>query len=107
MKKVSFEGEDPQTIVSYKNEIKVLNTLQGTSSIISLFASEIKEDEEVLFMVMEHGECDLSQILSGKTLLDFEALCGYWRCMLDAVEAIHRENIIHSDLKPAVIFNSF
>lgn len=51
---------------------------------------------------MERGDTDLSKVLK-----DISSSCSdvqrrfYWSEMLQAVQVIHREGIIHSDLKPA------
>lgn len=37
----------------------------------------------------------------GKGFQDPAMVCFYWRCMLSAVAAVHKEGIVHSDLKPA------
>jgi serine/threonine-protein kinase TTK/MPS1 len=54
--------------------------------------------------VMEHGEIDLSdklKELKDSGSLDENYLRMLWSQMLQAVLAIHRERIIHGDLKPA------
>jgi serine/threonine-protein kinase TTK/MPS1 len=52
---------------------------------------------------MECGEIDFAHILAkyqGQALgVNFMRV--YWEQMLLAVEAVHTENIVHSDLKPA------
>jgi len=58
---------------------------------------------------MEYGEIDLAHILQreqGKPL-SMNFIRMYWEQMLRAVHAIHEENIIHTDLKPAVNFTYF
>ena len=103
MKKVAFEGEDECAVEGYKNEIQLLNTLEGNKSIIRLIASEIIESKELLYMIMEYGECDLSHLVKPDSqLLTMKQISTFWKDMLKSVEAIHALNIIHSDLKPAV-----
>ena len=52
---------------------------------------------------MECGETDFSSLLDeqrGKPLnMSFVAL--YWQQMLEAVQAVHEQKVVHSDLKPA------
>ena len=55
--------------------------------------------------VMEHGECDLARLLkqvsaTEQGLTDAKTKF-YWEEMLEAVSVVHRENILHCDLKPA------
>jgi len=103
IKRVEFEGEDSCAIEGYKNEIALLNSLGGIKSIIKLFASEVKSD--LLLMVMEYGEYDLSNLVKPESrLLPMTQVLCFWEDMLNAVQAIHNQNIVHSDLKPAVRF---
>lgn len=55
---------------------------------------------------MEVGETDLAKVLtlrhaSADSILDVPFVRFYWAEMLHCVRAVHRFNIIHSDLKPA------
>lgn len=50
---------------------------------------------------MEKGESDLRKILQAYTTpLPLYTLMSYWHQMLQAVDYIHRNDVIHSDLKP-------
>ena len=55
-------------------------------------------------MILEFGEIDLEKMLQ-KDLetgrITINRLRNYWEQMVQAVQAIHNQNIIHSDLKPA------
>lgn len=52
-------------------------------------------------MVMEKGDSDLRKILqSYKTSLPLYTLMTYWHQMLQSVAYIHKNDVIHSDLKP-------
>ncbi|KAK9110188.1 hypothetical protein Sjap_018248 [Stephania japonica] len=66
-------------------------------------------DDGYIYMVLEYGEIDLAHMLSqlwketdgsnwhiGENWLRF-----YWQQILQAVNTIHEERIVHSDLKPA------
>lgn len=54
-------------------------------------------------MVMECGEIDLNRLLAERANepLEIDWVKNYWRQMLQAVQVIHDEKIVHSDLKPA------
>jgi len=53
-------------------------------------------------MVMEKGDCDLNKILQGFTTnLPLYNLMNILYQMLQAVNYIHQNGVIHSDLKPA------
>ncbi|KAB7498724.1 Dual specificity protein kinase TTK, partial [Armadillidium nasatum] len=103
IKIVTLDKEDEMTRISYKNEIKILQRLCHSPRIISLF--DYEESPSVLKLVMEAGNVDLAGILktvreNNKPIPAF-SIKHYWQEMLLAVQVIHNEGIIHSDLKPA------
>lgn len=50
---------------------------------------------------MEKGESDLRKVLQSFTApLPLYTLMNYWHQMLQAVNYIHKKDVIHSDLKP-------
>ncbi|CAN4081354.1 unnamed protein product [Withania somnifera] len=70
--------------------------------------TKVKEDGYI-YMVLEYGEIDLAHMLSLKwreldgsdSIIDENWLRFYWQQILLAVNTIHEERIVHSDLKPA------
>ncbi|KIO17993.1 hypothetical protein M407DRAFT_84418, partial [Tulasnella calospora MUT 4182] len=103
IKRVSLENADPATIESYKNEIALLRRLEGNKRIIRLIEYDATSSKKNLLMVMECGEVDLAKLLTEKQgePVDFPWVTSYWHQMLQAVQVIHEEKIVHSDLKPA------
>ncbi|RLN90157.1 hypothetical protein BBJ28_00017489 [Nothophytophthora sp. Chile5] len=110
LKKIKLKRLDEQSIAQYTNEIELLRRLQGNQHIIKLVAAEQDLQQRQINVVsgneiMEHGEIDLSERLRDlKDGLDENFLRVIWTQMLQAVDAIHSERIIHgkeSDLKPA------
>lgn len=64
--------------------------------------SHHSEKESLLYMVMEKGETDLHKILQTyRTDIPLYVLIRYWYEMLQAVDFIHQQGVIHLDLKPA------
>ena len=104
VKCVNLDAADEATIMSYKNEIKLLKRLQHSSKVVKLFDYEYVDRDNMLYVVMERGDTDLASLFkqcnkSGG--IDSLMQKFYWKEMLKAVEVLHKEGIVHSDLKPA------
>jgi serine/threonine-protein kinase TTK/MPS1 len=103
LKKVKLKGQEPSVIAGYNNEIILLAKLKDNDRIIKCFNADRNLKEGTLLMVLEYGEVDLEKLLSKNPTvpLSINFIRNYWEQMLQAVQAIHDQNIIHSDLKPA------
>lgn len=51
LKKVTLNGADTETVRSYRNEIAMLNRLEGQSRIIKLFSAETNLQKNTILMV--------------------------------------------------------
>jgi serine/threonine-protein kinase TTK/MPS1 len=109
LKQVKFDS-DPGLLEAVVNEIELMKLLRErklNQVIIELFDSEVKMEEETVYMVMECGEIDLAHMLHRQRgterdgTLSESFICMYWQQMLTAVHAIHEARVIHADLKPA------
>lgn len=101
IKLVNLNG-DQQVVEGYLNETKLLAKLQGNVCVVSLFDYCHLPQKNILYMVMEKGESDLHKTLQGfRTHIPLYTLISYWYQMLQAVNYIHQNGVIHSDLKPA------
>ncbi|KAH8114369.1 kinase-like domain-containing protein [Phellopilus nigrolimitatus] len=107
IKRVSLDKTDTETINGYMNEIALLKRLEGNGRIIRLIDSEVKSgpsgSKGHLMLVMECGEVDLARLLQEqqKEPMNMVWIAYYWQQILQAVQVIHDEKIVHSDLKPA------
>ncbi|KAG1330695.1 3-phosphoinositide-dependent protein kinase B [Cocos nucifera] len=129
LKRIKLKGRDYSTAYGFCQEIEYLNKLKGKKNIIQLIDFEVTDktllqevvngsttikdgrikSDEYMYMVLEYGEIDLAHMLSQKWKdmnksgwkLDENWLRFYWQQMLEAVNTIHEERIVHSDLKPA------
>ncbi|KAL7421178.1 Serine/threonine kinase mps1 [Cryptotrichosporon argae] len=107
LKRVALDRADAETYQSYTNEIELLKRLRGHDRIIQLIDHQITFSQgnrpKMLMMVMECGEIDFAALLDeqrGRPLnMNFVGL--YFQQMLEAVQAVHAENVVHTDLKPA------
>nr|XP_036233982.1 serine/threonine-protein kinase PKH2 isoform X2 [Bactrocera oleae] len=101
LKVVDLRG-DPVVVEGYLNETKLLAKLQGNICVVTLFEYQLLRNESRLFLVMEKGDSDLHKILQTYTTnLPLYVLMNFWYQMLQAVNYIHQNGVIHSDLKPA------
>ncbi|CAJ1974184.1 unnamed protein product [Sphenostylis stenocarpa] len=129
LKKIKLKGRDYATAFGFCQEIEYLNRLKGNDNIIQLIDYEVTDkalleevikgslsnkdgrvrDDGCIYMVLEYGEIDLAHMLSQKwkeldgsnQTIDENWLRFYWQQILLAVNTIHEERIVHSDLKPA------
>ncbi|EFN53107.1 hypothetical protein CHLNCDRAFT_10750, partial [Chlorella variabilis] len=100
LKRIRLQGRDAEAASGFLDEIKLLNSLAGKSNIIQLIDSEVCSCG-LIYMVLEFGDIDLARLLQVPEGIDENFIRLYWEQMLQAVDTIHRERIVHSDLKPA------
>jgi Protein kinase domain len=102
IKLVNLDG-DATIIEGYLDETKTLAKLQGNINVIALYEYSHLPEKKILYMVMEKGDSDLHKILQGyKSHIPLYTLMSYWYQMLQAVNYIHENGVIHSDLKPGI-----
>lgn len=103
IKKVTFDQFDDSCIRGFKGEIDLLLKLRESPRVVKLVDYAIGEGS--IYLVMECGEIDLAHVfqnrLSSNETLDLNFVKFYSIEMLKCVEAVHKAEIVHSDLKPA------
>ena len=106
LKRVTLEDQDELAVRGYKGEIDLLRKLENVDRVVRLFDWELNEERKTLSVLMEMGETDLNRVLTQRLSVD-EATFDinftryFWKEMLECVQAVHRHDIVHSDLKPA------
>ena len=104
IKTVDLEGIDRAMIDSYRNEITILEKLQHSNRVVKLIDHETNAENNLLYIVMECGACDLATILNERVArknITRNLVRFYWEEMLSCIAVIHAEDVVHSDLKPA------
>ncbi|XP_060076252.1 dual specificity protein kinase TTK-like [Ylistrum balloti] len=105
IKVVDLADANEQILEGYRNEIHLLERLQYCSKVIKMYDYEYDEDNSKLYIVMEHGTVDFAIFIKNRLkeegLLSPNTIKFYWEDMLQAVGALHKQGIIHSDLKPS------
>jgi len=104
VKKVDLSDITNAERENFLKEVKLLEKFQH-KRVIKLIDYEERSDTQELYVVMEHGERDLANLLkelatSEEGLTD-AATKYYWENMLQAVSVVHSANVVHRDLKPA------
>ena len=109
-KYVDVRGDSESVFENYTNEIELLRRLKGSPYIIELIDAEVNKDQMYIAMILEIGDVDLAKSLSEKqklaamnssTCLNPFYTRLVWQEMLEAVDHIHENRIVHGDLKPA------
>ncbi|KAF2674240.1 kinase-like protein [Microthyrium microscopicum] len=116
LKRVKLEGQDASSIAGCKGEITLLRKLKGNKRVIEIFDHGYDDQRNLLYVVMELGEGDMLGVLKSCSLKaesnpgepfpdsmpkpSFPFIRYWWTEMLDCVRMIHKENIVHTDLKP-------
>ncbi|CAH8823366.1 unnamed protein product [Trichobilharzia szidati] len=106
------ESTPKECVTSYLHEIEMLKRFQNSDRIIRL--RTYLQTPELIILVMEKGECDLSKIIieyasEGSSTSSSKrhirpmlpsAVIFYWDQMLRCVKELHDLEIVHLDLKP-------
>jgi serine/threonine-protein kinase TTK/MPS1 len=91
---------------SIENEVTTLRSLREERNIIFLHEDEYDARQHVWSMLFTMGETDLDTLVKvtakdNTGVLPENFIRYYWQQMVEAVQTIHNQNIVHTDLKPA------
>jgi serine/threonine protein kinase len=97
---VLHEGEDPAAIVGFEMEQMIMPRLTGPHVPRHVANGDFGTQP---YIVMERvgGETLLPQL--GKLPLPVDQLCNWGARIADALEALHRQGVVHLDVKPSNI----
>lgn len=105
LKIVDLSKASPEAIESFVNEIHLLNVLQGSERIIDLKDSCVDKEKKRISIILELGDIDLRSLIEKNRTDDKTVNPNFlrlmWQQMLEAVQIVHKANVVHSDLKPA------
>jgi len=93
-----FEGDDPAAIVSFEMELMILPRLAG-AHVPRVFGHAGFERQPYLAMERIPGESAEGLLARGPMPHDEVAAIG--ARVADALDSLHRQNVVHLDLKPA------
>lgn len=93
--------ENAKQLEAFQNEVTLLQQLRDHEYVIQVVDAEVDREKGRINIVMEAGDMDLGRFLQSEPRLNLAQIQHLWRQMLEAVEVIHSERIVHSDLKPA------
>lgn len=102
IKRVSCDDDIDLTVLKgFKGEIDLLQRLKSEDRVVKLIDYEMRASS--IYVIMECGEIDLAHVLNARLSqpLDISFVRYYAVEMLHCVSAVHRHDIVHSDLKPA------
>lgn len=103
IKIVNLNDHESSTIDELKGEIKILHKLRHSNRVVKLLDYSITKQN--LYFIMECGDLDLATVLSNRHLLDdyydLEFIRYHTKEMAKCLDAIHKLEIVHLDLKPA------
>ncbi|XP_032826580.2 serine/threonine-protein kinase STK11 isoform X1 [Petromyzon marinus] len=91
----------PNGEANVKKEIQLLKRLKH-KNVISLVDVLYNEEKQKMYMVMEYCVCGMQEMLdsvTGKKFPIFQAH-GYFSQLVDGLEYLHSQGIVHKDIKP-------
>jgi len=92
--------DSAKQLEAFENEVTLLRQLKHHDHVIQVVDAEVDRERGRINIVMEYGDMDLGRFLQTERGLSLAQIQDLWRQMCEAVEVIHSERIVHSDLKP-------
>eukprot|EP00913_Durusdinium_trenchii_P035940 g33628.t1 len=86
---------------AFQNEVVLLRQLRDCDSVIQVVDAEVDRERGRINIVMEAGDMDLGRFLQSQPRLNMMQIQHLWKQMLEAVQVIHQERIVHSVRGPS------
>jgi eukaryotic-like serine/threonine-protein kinase len=103
-------AKNAQLRLRFEREAKAISSLNhphicilhdvGLSGVVSSSGSQVPSEEEVHYLVMEYLEGESLADRLKKGALPLEQVLKYGRQIAEALDAAHRQGVVHRDLKP-------
>lgn len=90
----------PKHFEALANEVTLLMQLKECPNIIQVLDAEVLPERLLIHIVMEEGQMDLGRLLQSQSEMSLGDVQALWKQMLEAVQVVHQERVVHSDLKP-------
>mmetsp|Transcript_61506 Transcript_61506/g.144023 ORF Transcript_61506/g.144023 Transcript_61506/m.144023 type:complete len:782 (-) Transcript_61506:229-2574(-) len=90
----------PKHFEALANEVTLLQQLKDSQNIIQVLDAEVLPERLLIHIVMEEGQMDLGRLLQAEADITLGEVQVLWKQMLEAVQVVHSERVVHSDLKP-------
>ncbi|CAK9102775.1 Glycerol uptake facilitator protein (Glycerol diffusion facilitator) [Durusdinium trenchii] len=88
--------ENSKQLEAFQNEVVLLRQLRDCDSVIQVVDAEVDRERGRINIVMEAGDMDLGRFLQSQPRLNMMQIQHLWKQMLEAVQVIHQERIVHS-----------
>eukprot|EP00434_Breviolum_minutum_P002253 symbB.v1.2.001985.t1/scaffold53.1/size378684/6 len=88
--------ENSKQLEAFQNEVVLLQQLRDRDSVIQVVDAEVDREKGRINIVMEAGDMDLGRFLQAQPRLSLIQIQHLWKQMLEAVQVIHQERIVHS-----------
>ena len=96
--------EDKRTLKQLRNEIDIVNKINGHDNIIKYYSAIDSKDQHQIFITMELLD-SINEYYAGKRIKDNEVL-QLGKDITRALEHCHKNGVVHRDIKPGNIYRT-